>query len=180
MLRHRPLRDDPEAPKGVYLHEAVTGGPDAEGLATLLLRSGSTLTELDANLDTPLGSFLRQLVHENRWTSTWRPQVSGGQAPGVRRKECRRLATKIGNLIQLLWTKDIDVQARNKGDKSIRSYLTSLRLYEGDGGRNTCMVRQELASHLQQRVKVVTVAGGDTRSARHWSFCRTPTRPSAR
>lgn len=141
MLRHRPLRGDPEAPKGVYLHVAAALGPDGREIVDLLLRSGATLTELDANGDTPLGSFLRGLMNKADWMLT-------------PRKTHRQVADEVCAMIQQLWTKDINIRAKNRAGKSIIGYLAALKLYQGDD-----MNRAEVASQLRQRIKVVPVPG---------------------
>lgn len=162
MLRHRPLRDDRDAPRGVYLHEAVALGPEGREIVNMLLHSGITRTELDGNLDTPLGSFLRKLVNQNEWTWSWQPQDARYKPVEEKQKHFRQLADRICTMIQLLWDKKIDVRARNSGDKSIIGYLASLKLYSGDSERHTCKIRVELASQLRQRVKVVPVAGSQS------------------
>lgn len=53
MLRYRLLRDDPDTPRGVYLHCAVENDP-LKHLVGMLLRAGAEATETDSHGDTPL------------------------------------------------------------------------------------------------------------------------------
>lgn len=147
MLRHRPLRGDREAPKGVYLHAAVLHGPGSWEMVNMLLRSGAQLTELDKHGDTPLGCFLKTLLTPGTW-------VKEGQSSDKTRAERRRIANRVCATIRHLWTKDIDVRARNKVDKSIMSYLAAIKLYSGYG-----VFRVELANLVREQIKVVPADG---------------------
>lgn len=145
MLRHRPLRDDPAAPKGVYLHAAAALGPRGREIVDVLLGAGAALTELDAGGDTPLGAFLRDMTRlgdAHFLLSPFKPDK-------------RAVADQVCAVVQHLWAEDVDIRARNKADKSVVGYLTALCLYEGD---NETRVR--VARRLRRRVKVVPAAGG--------------------
>lgn len=154
MLRHRPLRDDREAPTGVYLHTAVLHGPNDGGMVNLLLRSGARLTELDERGDTPLGCFLETLQAPEKWLTRRLPSQPRHRNP-------RQRATQACAMIRQLWTRDIDVRARNKADKSILSFLTAITLYAGDSAFG-----KELAWQVREQIKVVPAEG-----------CKGPERP---
>ena len=142
MLRHQPLRPasqailPPVTPTGIYLHAAARTAPSKRMFSTLI-RSGASVLETDSNGDTPLAVFLKTLVSKPAWMQ---------HAHGAADEVC---AT-----IWYLWSKDLDINHRNQAGKSVLSYLTALRLYNG---RDT--TRANIARVLQQRIAVVPVGG---------------------
>lgn len=138
MLRNRPLRDDPQAPKGVYLHTAACSMP-SKRIFLALLRAGAEVTELDANGDTPLSVFLRSVAEQPQWMT-----YTGG------------VENTICLTIRYLWSRDVNISRRNKSDdKSILHYLSALTLYQGEDPGRTRVARE-----LQRRIKVVPVRDG--------------------
>ncbi|ROV99521.1 hypothetical protein VMCG_06317 [Cytospora schulzeri] len=138
MLRSQPLRSDSQAvlpplrPKGVYLHAAARTLP-SKRMFSALIRSGASVTELDSNGDTPLSVFLKTLVDQ----PTWMAHTQGA-------------ASEVCGTIWYLWSKDVDINRKNKAGKSILGYLTALRLYNG---RDPARVR--LAREMQRRIAIV-------------------------
>lgn len=137
MLRHSPLGDNSRAPKGVYLHAAALGLP-SKRIISMLLRAGAKVTELDENEDTPLAVFLKEVLDQPHWTS------KGAAMDGT-----------ICSMIWYFWSKELDVNRKNKAGKSILSYLAALRLYEGDDEGRT-----SLAKEMQRQIQVCQLPGG--------------------
>ncbi|KAK7741697.1 hypothetical protein SLS53_004756 [Cytospora paraplurivora] len=143
MLRRQPLRNDPQmalpplAPRGVYLHAAARTVP-SKRMFSLLIRSGVSVTELDANGDYPLTAFLKQLVD-----APLRPRRLEGA-------EARAATDRVLSTIWYLWSKDVDINRRNKAGKSILSYLSALKLYSG---RDTA--RASIARQLRRCITIV-------------------------
>lgn len=142
MLRSQPLHNDsqavlpPLAPKGVYLHAAARTFP-SERLLSALIRSGARVTELDANGDTPLSVFLRSLVDQPAWVYKLRGPAAGVCGP-----------------IWYLWSREVDINRKNKAGKSILSYLAALALFSG---RDTARAR--IARELKRCIEVVPARG---------------------
>ena len=55
-----------------------------------------------------------------------------------------------------LWNKKVDINHRNKSGKAITSYLTALRMYNGDNP-----ARKRIADELQLCVEIVPAEGAD-------------------
>lgn len=138
MLQHQPLRDNPRAPKGVYLHAAARAAPSKRMLSTLI-RSGASVTELDRNCDTPLSVFLKSIADQPRWAAN--PRGASNQ---------------ICATVWYLWNNKVDVNLRNKSGKAITSYLNALRMYDGDNP-----ARKRIADELQLGVEIVPAKGAD-------------------
>ncbi|KAJ0114688.1 hypothetical protein J7T55_004932 [Diaporthe amygdali] len=138
MLHRHPLRNNPKAPKGVYLHAAARTVPSKRMFSTLI-RSGASVTELDSNGDTPLSVFLKSVADQPHWMA-----------------HTRGAANQVCATVWFLWNKDVDVNLRNKSGKSIISYLTALRIYNGDN-----LARKRIADELQLCVEVVPAKGPD-------------------
>lgn len=138
MLQHKPLRDDPTAPKGVYLHAAARTIP-SKRMFSALIRSGAKVTELDSNGDTPLSVFLKSVADQPHWTA-----------------HTRGAANQVCATVWYLWNKEVDINQRNKSGKAITSYLTALRMYNGDNP-----ARKRIADELQLCVEIVPAEGAD-------------------
>ncbi|KAI3395145.1 hypothetical protein diail_1760 [Diaporthe ilicicola] len=138
MLQSQPLRNNPKAPKGVYLHAAARTVP-SKRMFSLLIRSGASVTELDSNGDTPLSVFLKTVADQPHWTAHMRGAPS-----------------QVCATIWYLWNKDVDVNLRNKSGKSIISYLTALQIYDGD-----LPAQKRIAVELQLCIGVVQAEGAD-------------------
>ncbi|KAI7782454.1 hypothetical protein LA080_013453 [Diaporthe eres] len=138
MLQHQPLRNNPKAPKGVYLHAAARTVPSKRMFSTLL-RSGASVTELDSNGDTPLSVFLKSVADQPHWTA-----------------HTRGAANQVCATVWYLWNKKVDINLRNKSGKAITSYLTALRMYTGDN-----QARKRIADELQLCVEIVPAEGAD-------------------
>lgn len=142
MLRSQPLRSDscavlrPLAPKGVYLHAAARTFP-SKHMFSALIRAGASVTELDANGDTPLAVFLRSVAGQPAWV------ISVRSAPAM-----------VCATVWRLWGKGVDVNRRNKAGKSILGYLAALRLYSGKD-----KARVKIARELRSCVEVVPARG---------------------
>ncbi|ROW14072.1 hypothetical protein VPNG_04086 [Cytospora leucostoma] len=169
MLRRDPLRNDsqmalsPLAPRGVYLHAAARTVP-SKRMFSLLIRSGASVTEVDSNGDYPLTVFLKQLVDAPSRSR----HLEGAWA--------RAAADRVLSTIWYLWSRDVDVNRRNKAGKSVLSYLAALKLYSGRDAARAGIARQ-----LQRCVTAVPARGRDraqddkTLEFRHgplgfWSF----------
>lgn len=146
MLRHRPLHDDPVAPKGIYLHTAA-GVFSSKRMFSSLIRAGANVTELDSNGNTPLSVFL-MMADRPQWIAH----------AGVEKTIC--------STIWHLWSKDIDISRKNSSDKSILSYLTALRLYDGED-----VARKRVAKALQRRIQIVPAAGKQGENTLRFSLC---------
>ncbi|KAK7734126.1 hypothetical protein SLS63_004411 [Diaporthe eres] len=138
MLGAQPLRNNPKAPKGVYLHAAARTVPSKRMFSTLI-RSGASVTELDSNGDTPLSVFLKSVADQPHWTA-----------------HTRGAAKQVCATVWYLWNKKVDINLRNKSGKAITSYLTALRLYTGDN-----QARKRIADELQLCVEIVPAEGAD-------------------
>lgn len=138
MLQHQPLRSDPKAPKGVYLHAAARTVPSKRMFSTLI-RSGASVTELDSNGDTPLSVFLKSVADQPHWTA-----------------HTKGAANQVCAAVWYLWNKKVDINHRNKSGKAITSYLTALRMYNGDNP-----ARKRIADELQLCVEIVPAEGAD-------------------
>lgn len=138
MLQHQPLRNDPNAPKGVYLHAAARTIP-SKRMFSALIRSGASVTELDSNGDTPLSVFLKSVADQPHWTA-----------------HTRGAASQVCATVWYLWNKKMDINHRNKSGKAITSYLTALRMYSGDNP-----ARKRIADELQLCVEIVPAEGAD-------------------
>lgn len=142
MLRSQPLRNDsrailpPLVPRGVYLHAAARTLP-SKRMFSALIRSGASVTELDSNGDTPLSVFLKSLVDQPTWMSTMRGAASEVCGP-----------------IWYLWSRDVDVNRKNKAGKSVLSYLTALALYSGKDP-----ARARIARELKRCIAIVPARG---------------------
>lgn len=142
MLRSQSLRSDSQAVlpplrlKGVYLHAAARTCP-SKRMFSALIRSGASVTELDSNGDYPLSVFLKSLMDEPGWMLHRQGAVS-----------------VVCGTIWYLWSRDVDINRKNKAGKSILNYLTALRLYNGlDPGRVT------IARELRRYIAIVPVKG---------------------
>lgn len=138
MLQHQPLRNNPKAPKGVYLHAAARTVP-SKRMFSALIRSGASVTELDSNGDTPLSVFLKSVADQPHWMA-----------------HTRGAANQVCATVWYLWNKKVDINLRNKSGKAITSYLTALRIYNGDN-----LARKRIAEELQLCVEVVPAEGAD-------------------
>lgn len=138
MLHHQPLRSNPKAPKGVYLHAAARTVP-SKRIFSNLIRSGASVTELDSNGDTPLSVFLKSIADDPHWIA-----------------HTRGAPSQVCATVWYLWNNDVDVNLRNKSGKSIISYLTALQIYNGDNP-----ARKRIAEDLQLCVDVVQAEGAD-------------------
>lgn len=138
MLQHQPLRNNPKAPKGVYLHAAARTIPSKRMFSTLI-RSGASVTELDGNDDTPLSVFLKSVADQPHWTA-----------------HTRGAANQVCATVWYLWNKKVDINLRNTSGKAITSYLTALRMYNGDNP-----ARKRIADELQLCVEIVPAEGAD-------------------
>ncbi|KUI69089.1 Ankyrin-3 [Cytospora mali] len=145
MLQHQPLRNDsqavlpPVAPRGVYLHAAARAIP-SKRMFSALIRSGASVTELDSQGDTPLSTFLRYLIDQPAWLA---------HAAGAAGEVCAA--------IWYLWSKDVDINRKNRAGKSILSYLKALMLYNGNEP-----ARATIASELRRCVGIVPAEGPKT------------------
>ncbi|KAG8167932.1 hypothetical protein KVR01_003621 [Diaporthe batatas] len=138
MLDHQPIRDNPKAPKGVYLHAAARRAPSKRMISTLV-RSGASVTELDGNNDTPLSVFLKSIADLPQWTAFK-----------------RRAGNRIFRTIWYLWSKELDINFRNNSGKAITSYLLALRMYDGDSP-----ARKRIAQELELGLYLVPAEGVD-------------------
>lgn len=138
MLQHQPLRNNPKAPKGVYLHAAASTVP-SKRMFSALIRSGASVTELDSNGDTPLSVFLKSVADQPHWTA-----------------HTRGAANQVCATVWYLWSQEVDINHRNKSGKAITSYLTALRMYNGDN-----QARKRIAEELQLCVEIVPAEGAD-------------------
>ncbi|KKY38234.1 putative nacht and ankyrin domain protein [Diaporthe ampelina] len=138
MLQHQPLHNNPKAPKGVYLHAAARTVP-SKRMFSALIRSGASVTELDSNGDTPLSVFLKSVADQPHWMA-----------------HTRGAANQVCATVWYLWNKKVDINLRNKSGKAITSYLTALRIYNGDN-----LARKRIAEELQLCVEVVPAEGAD-------------------
>ncbi|POS77475.1 hypothetical protein DHEL01_v204133 [Diaporthe helianthi] len=136
MLEREPLRDNPKAPKGVYLHAAAHGAPPSKRMISTLVRSGASVTELDHNNDTPLSAFLRSIAE--------RPHLAA----------CK--GKRICGTVWYLWNNKVDINLRNKVGKTITSYLTALRIYDGVN-----LMQQRVANSLKMGLDIVAAEGED-------------------
>lgn len=137
MLQHQPLRN-PKAPQGVYLHAAARTAPSKRMFSTLI-RSGASVTELDGNGDTPLSLFLKTVADQPHWTA-----------------RTRGAANQVCATVWYLWNKKVDINLRNTSGKAITSYLTALRMYDGDNP-----ARKRIADELKLCVEIVPAEGPD-------------------
>ena len=138
LLQHQPIRDNPRAPKGVYLHAAARAAPSKRMLSTLIL-SGASVTELDSNGDTPLSVFLKSIADLPHWAAN-----------------TRRAGNRICGTVWYLWNNKVDINLRNKSGKAITSYLSALRMYDGDNP-----ARKRIAEELRLGLEIVPAQGAD-------------------
>lgn len=138
LLDHLPLRDSPRAPKGVYLHAAARVTPSKRMFSTLV-RSGASVTELDSNNDTPLSVFLKSIADMPPWAA-----------------DKRGAGKRIFGTIWYLWNTKVDINFRNNSGKTIISYLTALRMYDGDNP-----ARKRIADELELGLDIVPAEGAD-------------------
>jgi ankyrin repeat protein len=137
MLQHQPLRNNPTAPKGVYLHAAARAVAPSKRMISTLIRSGASVTELDGNGDSPLSAFLKSIANLSHRTA-----------------HPRRATTRVCATVWYLWNKKVDINLRNKSGKAITSYLSALRMYDGDDP-----VRQRIAEDLKLALEIVPAQG---------------------
>ncbi len=133
MLKKSPLRGDPRAADGCYLHDAVVilrgvRRVPNEKIIDSLISSGASLTELNHEGDTPLSVLLRSLCNE------------------------RALAWRYHRFIRLLLGPGVDANRTNKVGMSAVDYLEQL-LQPPPGD-----VYQ--ADFIARRFQVVQVEGG--------------------
>ncbi|KAH8879020.1 ankyrin [Thozetella sp. PMI_491] len=88
MLKKNPLREDPGAVGGCYLHDAVAiirgvRRVPSEKIIGDLIDSGASLTELNNDGDTPLSVLLRSLCNERAFTWRYHRFIKPLCGPGV-------------------------------------------------------------------------------------------------
>lgn len=135
MLRYQPLHEDPDTPRGVYLHCAVDNNP-SKHLVDMLLRAGAEAAETDGNGDTPLSKFLWMVLAE-------------GRRDNIRRELI------VDSLLSLWGSNGMDVDRVNSAGGSIKSYLAWMIRYDG-----ACPARLNLAQTLQAAIEMVPSAAG--------------------
>jgi ankyrin repeat protein len=107
LLKKQPLRDDPRAAGGFYLHHALRITPvekrfPNEKMISALIESGANLAELDDNGDSPLSKLLRDLCSE------------------------RYFAWHYHRYVRALLSPAVDINRKNMEGRSIVDYLEQL------------------------------------------------------
>ncbi|KAK3943224.1 putative ankyrin repeat protein [Diplogelasinospora grovesii] len=106
MLEKQPLANDARAVGGFYLHHAFVIVPHhrrpSERIIHMLLKSGASTSEINADGDTPLSVLLKNLCAERSFT--WRYH----------------------SFIKALLGPDVDINRKNNDGKSIADYLAEL------------------------------------------------------
>ncbi|KAB5523844.1 ankyrin repeat-containing domain protein [Coniochaeta sp. 2T2.1] len=111
MLRRHPLRDEPRAVGGYYLHDTLkTSSLCRDRIVHALIRSGADLTELDENGDYPLG-VLVQILYE--LAPVVLPHGPGRYPQAVK-------------LLKALFAPGVSITRPNKRGHSIVHYLEAL------------------------------------------------------
>lgn len=115
-------------------------GHPSKRMLSILIRAGAQVTERDCNGDTPLSAFLKTLVAQP--LPSW--VIDDSCADKI-----------ICSTIWYLWSRDIDIHRKNTSGKSVASYLTALRLY--DGGYP---IKKNVAREIQRRIQIVPAVDG--------------------
>ncbi len=133
MLKKNPLRNDPQAAGGCYLHDAVTiirgvRRVPNEKIIENLIASGASLVELNYEGDMPLSVLLRSLCNE------------------------RPFAWRYHRFIKALHGPNVDVNRRNNVGMSAADYLHQLL--------NPATADMYHADFVARRVQLVDIGGG--------------------
>jgi ankyrin repeat protein len=105
LLENQPLRDNPDAVNGCYLHHTLQDRSARmpslmERMLDTLIESGASLTELDENGDTPLSLLLQLAASNNNIARSWYRFVKLLYGPGVDINRTNKQGQSIADLLE--------------------------------------------------------------------------------